>query len=604
MKRAVRSATRTERGQVGAAFLKALYGFVEREHGRAAAETWLRDVGLVRSDLEDETRALPVRVHHSGLLALPGAREDAVERAALGLLERDCLGAWARVIRGVTSPEQAFANLAPPVDATEPALAWEPIEARPGMWRGRLRVLHDLALGSDGLLARAHAAELSVVPMLFGYARGAVTFSSLSDSESEVVVTWAVPSLRRAATLGALVGGVVGAFSVTLVPPGTAGLLSVLSTALCALGGWMLGSQRRRRIDATAQSMRVAALERSLALREHDRRASAGSLTGAIVAGQYRIGQRLGSGASGVIYDATRLTDGLRVAIKILRAATAHDVTASDRLRRESEALGLAWHPNVVEVYDHGYLADGTAYLVMELLRGETLSARLYRRTRLLPSEVYPMALQVAEALVAIHAAGVVHRDLKPSNIYLVTGEHEGSATERVKVFDFGIARVEWEELRITNMGASIGTPGYMSPEQESGLEVDHRSDLYAFGALLYECLVGEPPPASPEAFWRPGARRPSSFAMREAIDARADSGVHPASRKWSSVAPVELGTTEGLPVDAPASWRTLIERLLARRPEERFEDARSVLRALRALPPEDREGTGRTDDAEGAGVS
>src|SRR5262249_29260030 len=154
-------------------------------------------------------------------------------------------------------------------------------------------------------------------------------------------------------------------------------------------------------------------------------------------------------GASGVIYEATRIADGMPVAIKLLRAATAHDVTASDRLRRESEALGLSWHPNVVEVIGHGILPDGTSYLVMELLQGETLATRLKYRVRLPASDVLPIAKQVAEALVAIHAAGVVHRDLKPSNIYLVPDEEaEGPKKERVKVFDFGIARVEWEEMR------------------------------------------------------------------------------------------------------------------------------------------------------------
>src|SRR5690606_31770268 len=126
-------------------------------------------------------------------------------------------------------------------------------------------------------------------------------------------------------------------------------------------------------------------------------------------------------------------------------------------------ALGLSWHPNVVEVIDHGHLPDGTSYLVMELLRGEPLASRLKARGRLAPEELLPIAIHIAEALVAIHAAGVVHRDLKPANIYLVVDD-EG---ERAKILDFGIARVEWEEMRITNMGARLGTPGYMSPEQE-----------------------------------------------------------------------------------------------------------------------------------------
>jgi serine/threonine protein kinase len=568
--------------------LKALLHHLDREEGRPVAEQWLREARLVRSDLDDETRTLPLAVLHAGLRALPKGAKESLEHAAPLLLELDNLGAWARVIRGATSPEEAFKNLAPPVDVVEPSVSWESLEARPGMWRGRVRILHDLAFEADGVLAQARAAELSVVPMLFGYPRGTVRVEPNGSEPTEVVVTWPIPSLRWYAGIAATSLGALGTLSLSTLEPFQAGLLAVVATVFGGFVGVALCRQRLSRIEATAQGIRVRALERSLALRENERRTSAGSLTGAVVAGQYRIGERLGSGASGVIYEATRITDGTNVAIKILRAATAHDVTASDRLRRESEALGLAWHPNVVEVYDHGYLADGTAYLVMELLRGETLASRLVQRTRLSSREVFPIACQIAEALAAIHAAGVVHRDLKPSNVYLVMGDDAPSAKERVKVFDFGIARVEWEELRITNMGASIGTPGYMSPEQESGLEVDHRSDLYAFGALLYECFVGDPPPALREAFWIPGIRRPSSFAMREAMDSRADSGVHPASRKLPSVAPVAPDAPASPPVDVSPAWRELIERLLARRPEERFDDARAVLRALRALSSED----------------
>jgi serine/threonine-protein kinase len=294
-----------------------------------------------------------------------------------------------------------------------------------------------------------------------------------------------------------------------------------------------------------------------------------------VVAGQYRIGARMGSGASGVIYEATRITDGVRVAIKLLRAASAHDAAASDRLRREAEALGLSWHPNVVEVIDHGSVADGTSFLVMELLEGETLASRL--RTRHLGvAELYPIAVAVAEALVAIHAAGVVHRDLKPSNIYIVTANGE----ETVKVFDFGIARVEWEEMRITNMGAPLGTPGYMAPEQEIGGEVDARSDVYALGAVIYECLVGEPPPPSEEDRWTPPQEGASSLGgLRGGFDSmhpRAASGVQPASR-MPSTAPAAAA------IDVPDAWRVLVDRALARRPEDRFQDARSMLAALRA---------------------
>ena len=388
---------------------------------------------------------------------------------------------------------------------------------------------------------------------------------------------------------GALGGVVVGGATLAALPS-TAGVLAALLGPIAGgFGGFAMAQSATRRIEQRAQSMRVSALERSLALRETEDRAAAGDLEGSVVAGQYRIGARMGSGASGVIYQATRITDGLKVAIKLLRAATAHDAVASDRLRREAEALGLSWHPNVVEVIDHGHLPDGTSYLVMELLEGEMLATLVKERHRLRLAEALPYAIQVVDALVAIHAAGVVHRDLKPSNIYLVD---DPSVGRRAKILDFGIARVEWEEMRITNMGAPMGTPGYMSPEQESGGEVDARSDLFAFGALLYECLVGEPPPPSRADFWKPGTRM-QSVGLRVAEDRtqspRGDSGVHPASRRLPSAAPAPLEEGE---IDAPPAVRAIIEKALEKRPEDRFQDARSLLVALRALNAESEPGS------------
>jgi serine/threonine-protein kinase len=266
----------------------------------------------------------------------------------------------------------------------------------------------------------------------------------------------------------------------------------------------------------------------------------------------------MGSGATGVIYEAVRISDGLPVAIKLLRAAAAHEAIASDRLRREAEALGLAWHPNVVEVIDQGHLPDGTAYLVMELLHGESLAGRIQARGRLLPAELLPIAMQVCDALAAVHAAGVVHRDLKPSNIFLAVDREAPGAGERVKLLDFGIARVEWEETRITNTGGPLGTPGYMSPEQEVGSAiVDARSDIFSLGALLYECLVGEPPPP----------QSPSGLVRMRPVGL--DSGTH--------VAPTLL----------PPPWRAVIEKAMAIDPARRYPDARAFARALRALDAE-----------------
>src|SRR5690606_5817066 len=138
---------------------------------------------------------------------------------------------------------------------------------------------------------------------------------------------------------------------------------------------------------------------------------------------------------------AKRLTDGASVAIKLLRTALAQDPRATDRLRREAQALGLSWHPHVVEVLDDGMLSSGVAFLVTELLKGETLGQRIARQGALPQEEVARWGVQAADALCAIHSAGVIHRDVKPNNLFV----HRSSTTgERLKLIDFGVAAVSW----------------------------------------------------------------------------------------------------------------------------------------------------------------
>ena len=573
-------------GQTSASKIKALLLCLQAAKGTEAVDAWLASVRLARGDLDDETRLLPLGALHRALQALVVLLPDALDDVGPYLIAPDNLGTWARLLRGTRSPEDAFGRLDSSDSEHGRTTRWETVESKAGYWRGKVRIGHDPALEKDGLLAKVRGIELAVVPMLFGFGQGTVTALASTEEAQEFEVRWTVPTPGRGVSVGAACGVAVGGAALAAHPSLVTAIVALAAPLL--LGGAGLGwtRDRRRRVDGAAQAMRVHALERSLAIRDNEGGAGAGDLEGSVVAGQYRIGARMGSGASGVIYQAARITDGLPVAIKLLRAATAHDAVASDRLRREAEALGLSWHPNVVEVIDHGHLPDGTSYLVMELLEGEPLANRLKYKVRLSPDELFPIAMNLSEAVVAIHAAGVVHRDLKPANIYLVTDPEGG---ERAKILDFGIARVEWEEMRITNMGAPLGTPGYMSPEQESGGEVDARSDVYAIGAVLYECLVGEPPPPTPSDMWTPGKRPPTSVGLRLPLDpeddarlraASADSGVHPASRRMPSAAPAALDA----PVDVPTAWRAIIERALAKKPEDRFQDARSLLGAIRSL--------------------
>jgi hypothetical protein len=556
-------------GQAPAALLKALLRMLTDQKGPAAAEAWLRGVHLVRDDLTDETRMVPLATVHRALASFAGAvSREAIPRASRLLVAPDALGVWVRVLRGTTAPSEAFARLDTTDSQYGRTTRWESLEASRNRWRGRVSIAHDPALETDGLLALGRLAELAAIPALFGYPDAKAREIQGDPRGVGVVqdyeVEWVVPNAVANACVGAAVGLAAGVVPWLTGIGGLAAGSPFLEIAGLAggvvggLGGVVRARDVMRRAESHAQRTRVHALERSLSVKESREREVGAQLEGSVVASAYRILRRMGSGATGVIYEAVRLSDGLPVALKLLRAATAHEAVASDRLRREAEALGLSWHPNVVEVIDHGYLADGTAYLVMELLAGESLATRLQAKRRLSPGELLPIAMQVCDALAAVHAAGVVHRDLKPSNIYLAIDRNDPGGPERVKVLDFGIARVEWEETRITNTGGPLGTPGYMSPEQEMGTgEIDGRSDVFALGAVLFECLVGEPPPPTTPS----GLIRTGEFSA-----ARLDSGTQKAT------------------AFIPDEWRAIIDRAMAIKPEDRYPDARSFAQALRSV--------------------
>jgi eukaryotic-like serine/threonine-protein kinase len=560
-------------GQANIGLLKALYRTLSSEKSTAAADAWLRTIRMVRADFSDETRALPLSALHSALIAFAeSASREAIPRAWKHLVAPDSLGVWVRVLRGTTEPAEAFARLDTADSQYGRTTRWETTATRRGWWRGRVSVGHDPALEADGLLRLARLAELAAVPALFGYP-GAIARLVTADGtaarskadESGMVqwyeVAWSVPDATSSGAVGGLIGVLAGVAPIA-VHAGSVGacLLSAgVGSAVGALGGIVRARDQLRRAESHAQQTRVHALERNLSLKEAHEGGAGAKLEGSVAAGQYRILRRMGAGATGVIYEAVRISDGQPVALKLLRVAAAHDAVASDRLRREAEALGLSWHPNVVEVIDHGHLPDGTAYLVMELLPGESLATRLRTRGRLTPRELLPIALQMCDALSAVHAAGVVHRDVKPSNILLAVERDAPSGPERVKLLDFGIARVEWEETRITNTGGPLGTPGYMSPEQEMGEgEVDGRSDLFALGAVLFECLVGEPPPPrTPSGLVRMGDSGSSS---------RADSGTQKAA------------------AFVPPRWRAVIDKAMAVKPADRYADARTFAQDLKAV--------------------
>jgi len=224
--------------------------------------------------------------------------------------------------------------------------------------------------------------------------------------------------------------------------------------------------------------------------------AEADPLRGRLIADKYRMADRVGQGGMGTVYRAVQTGLNRNVAVKILKRELAFDPDTVARFQREANALSLLTHVNTVRVYDFGQTEDGLLFLVMELLEGELISAKLNREGVMDVLESVRVTQQILRSLREAHEHNIVHRDLKPDNILLTRAIGQSEAL--VKVLDFGIAKIAAADRPIdqfeTQAGTVFGTPRYMSPEQAQGAALDGRSDLYSVGTLLYLMLTGRAP--------------------------------------------------------------------------------------------------------------
>jgi eukaryotic-like serine/threonine-protein kinase len=213
-----------------------------------------------------------------------------------------------------------------------------------------------------------------------------------------------------------------------------------------------------------------------------------------VLSGKYRLERELGRGGMGSVWLAQHLTLRSPVAIKLIDPEIASNHEALSRFLREAQAAASLRSPHVVQILDHG-VDDGVPFIVMELLEGESLAARLERLRRLSPHDTAHLMTQVGRAMTKAHEAGIVHRDLKPDNIFLVRNDEE----EIAKVLDFGVAKSHAHGVgavsSATRTGSVLGTPYYMSPEQAEGSKsVDQRTDIWAMGVIAWECILGVRP--------------------------------------------------------------------------------------------------------------
>jgi hypothetical protein len=214
---------------------------------------------------------------------------------------------------------------------------------------------------------------------------------------------------------------------------------------------------------------------------------------GTVLAGRFRVVRCMGVGGMGSVYEIEHELTKHRRALKLLHAAMAANSGVVERFLREASAAGRVGNQHIVETFDAGTLETGAPYLVMEMLRGETLSDRILRGPMPV-SEVIDLVGQACDGVHAAHEAGIVHRDLKPDNLFVVDVE----GRPFVKILDFGISKFDPGKtggMALTQEGAALGTPYYMSPEQIRGeANLDARTDVYALGVILYECTAGQRP--------------------------------------------------------------------------------------------------------------
>jgi serine/threonine-protein kinase len=274
--------------------------------------------------------------------------------------------------------------------------------------------------------------------------------------------------------------------------------------------------------------------------------------------GKYVLGKKLGQGGFGVVFRAHDASLDREVALKFLNEEASSQPQILQRFLQEARSAAKIAHPGIVTVYECGLLAEANnaAYIAMELLDGESLTDRLTRSGRLPPEDAMEITRQVASALEAAHRAGIVHRDLKPDNVFLVRDPAVFTG-ERVKVLDFGIAKLNRTASSSVQTQSMMvfGTPRYMSPEQcKSAAHVDHRSDIYTLGCILFELVCGRPP--------FNGA--PGELIAQHVL-------VEPPP--VSSIAP-----------DVPYSLAALIAAMLAKEPDDRPQTMAAVQRQLESV--------------------
>jgi serine/threonine protein kinase len=274
---------------------------------------------------------------------------------------------------------------------------------------------------------------------------------------------------------------------------------------------------------------------------------------GQVIDNRYVVEALIARGGMGIVYRCRHKLIDRRFAVKIIRSTMAHLPDAPRRFLMEAKAASAIGNEHIIDVVDYGSLADGSAYLVMELLEGVPLSDVIAKHETLPVGRITAIAAQMCEGLRAAHEAGIIHRDLKPENIFLTNRK----LADFVKILDFGIAKMARSGEPLTKKGLIVGTPHYMSPEQAAGAAVDARGDIYSLGVILYELATG---------------RVPFDASHYMAVLAK------------HMTEPPPPFDTLSLPTKLPRDFEVIVQRCLAKRPEQRYQTMTDLMVELERL--------------------
>jgi hypothetical protein len=488
--------------ELRASVLKTYLLRMRTEKGERAVAQLLAGAGIDPGAVDNETGWVSHLAAKRALRVISAQLgRDAIRHRGDWVTHPEALGVLVRMLRCSERPLDAYRYLAQHAREVTRVGTWA-IEEITGKGRGS-SVRMTYRPRSDGgdetgersdaegeeLLCDARAGELASIPRIWGLADAEVVHDAcLAKGAEECVydVRWTTRRSREGVLTGALGSGVVCGGAVAVVGGAFAGFLAAgLGTLLGGSAGFLWDRSREDRASRVFEHNRIAALERGLELRG-EIGGTPTDLTGTVLGAKYRIGRKIGSGGIGVVYAAEHVTLGHEVAVKVLRGAAARDGGEIARLRREAYIQVHVDHPNVVRVLDLDQMSDGSIYVVMDRLVGQSLADKLARDGLLAPGQALTIFSHVCRALDAAHKKDVVHRDLKPGNIFLC---EDGVA----KVLDFGMSKLASAES-LTQAGYTLGTPEYMAPEQCIGAQVEPRTDIYALGVMMYEALTGELP--------------------------------------------------------------------------------------------------------------